>query len=290
MSKSLPKNHLDLDAQVSRLRERGLLIEDTSEVKRFLLETNYYRLSGYAREFQYDPRAGGNNFVPGTSFALLKKLVELDSKLRLLFVEALSIIEVQARSAFAYESGKLLGDRAFYLEENCYQSFTTDLDLHIGKIEKDLLRKNQPTVERYRDGDDLSGVPIWVAIEKLSFGSFVKTCAFLIDDQAAKNTAAALNLSAEGFSDTLHAFAALRNTCAHHGQLWNRSFDIAFKLRPKEKRVEPKHKSPGSYPAIVVIRRWLRALGHGDEWGERVTQVLNENEHFQQGILFPAMK
>ena len=42
--------------------ERNLACRDRDELKRFLSRTNYYRFSGYAREFQIDPRYGDDRF------------------------------------------------------------------------------------------------------------------------------------------------------------------------------------------------------------------------------------
>lgn len=284
------KKHLTIPEQVGLLERRGLQVDDVAAAERFLLSRNYYRFSGYAREFQYDPRAGGNRFIPGTRFEQIVDLMESDEQLRLLFLEALAIIEVTARSSFAYEAGTILGSGAFYLERASYLQATPQLDSHLEKIRAELMRPKRPTVARYLDGDDLTGVPIWVAIELVSFGAFAKMCWYLNDQNVATRTAASLSIQVTGFTATLHAFSALRNACAHHQQLWNRSFDLAFSVLPKEKRRVPHHKSPGSYPAIVVIKRWLRAMLGENDWGDRVDQLLELRPEFAQGILVPTMK
>lgn len=52
-----------IDEQVSILRGRGLVIEDHSQACRYLLNGNYYRLSGHFCQFQVDPRSGDDRFV-----------------------------------------------------------------------------------------------------------------------------------------------------------------------------------------------------------------------------------
>lgn len=168
----------------------------------------------FAREFQVAPSRGDNRFLPGTTLDRILQLVELDERLRLLLSEALGEIELGVRSRFAYEAGKELGSRAFYLEESSYLDITPDLPAHIGKIRRELSRPKLRTVSRYRDGEDLSAVPIWVAIEVVTFGALAKTLWYLATPAPANRTADALGVQRTGFGSTIHSFAVLRNVCA----------------------------------------------------------------------------
>ncbi|WP_216395694.1 Abi family protein [Arcanobacterium phocae] len=284
------KCFLSIEDQVLLLEERGLIIHSKTEAEDFLRSHNYYRFSGYAREFQEDPRHGKNNFSNGISFDDISSLMDLDQRLRRLLLEALEIIEVSTRSVFAYEAGKIYGSDAFYLEKANYLAVTPGLDDHINKMHSQLLRKNQPTIERYRQGDDFSHVPVWVAIETMSFGTFARLCQYMANKDIILNTADSLAIAREGFSSTLHAYSSLRNKCAHYAQLWNRSFDISFKVRPKEKRDAPDFAHPGSYGAIIVIRRWLKQLDKDHGWFDQVTQLIDSNDLYRSGILKPKMK
>lgn len=69
--------------------ERNLACRDRDELKRFLSRTNYYRFSGYAREFQIDPRYGDDRFIGGASFEEIREIAEIDSKMRALLLEQL---------------------------------------------------------------------------------------------------------------------------------------------------------------------------------------------------------
>ncbi|MFC5370756.1 Abi family protein [Arcanobacterium bovis] len=284
------KPFLSLDDQLKLLQDRGLLVTTPESAKSFLKTNNYYRFSGYAREFQEDPRNGDNKFVDGVSFEKIQELMECDRQLRRLLLQALEYIEISVRSAFAYQAGKVYGNQAFYLNPSEYVSQTQDLEKFISKLEHQLSRKNQPTVERYAPNGDYSALPIWVAVETMSFGSLVRICQYIAKPQVVLDTADSLSITRQSFSDTLHAFLSLRNRCAHYGQLWNRSFDIAFKVQGKEKRCAPPFSHPGSYGGILVIRRWLKALNICESWFEEVENLLNSNVLYQQGILTPRMK
>ncbi len=286
----MAKPFLTLQQQLDLLLERGLVVADKDLAIGYLRRNNYYRFSGYAREFQRDPRNQQNQFIPDTSFDLIVSLMDADRKLRRYLLQALEPIEIASRSAFAYSAGRIFGSEAFYLDRVNYLEITPGLDALLEKIRAQLRRSGQPSVERYRNGNDLSQVPIWVAIEAISFGTFAKLSQYLADGTAIKETADHLSIQHTGFSDALHAFSNLRNRCAHHGQLWNRSFDIAFKVLPKERRDAPEFKHPGSYGGIIVINRWLKRIDPQSTWFESVSDFLKEHPVYADGILNPRMK
>jgi abortive infection bacteriophage resistance protein len=282
------KPFLTLDDQVALLSERGLAIRDARNAVASLLHLNYYRVSGYGRELQVAPSRGDESFRPGTSLERILGLMERDARLRSLLAEALAEIEIGVRSRFAYEAGRELGSRAFYLEPAAYLDITPNLPGHIAKIERELQRPRLRTVGRYRVGDDLTAVPIWVAIEVISFGSVAKTLWYLKTPSPAQRAADALGVQRSGFGSTVHSFAVLRNVCAHHGQLWHRSFDIMFATLPKEKRREPAHAPSSVYSGIVAAKRFLKGMGRLPDWPERVASLLEGDPEYRAGILHPA--
>ena len=102
------------------IQDRGLICPDDNELRKFLSRTNYYRFSGYARDFQVDPENGKNSFVDNTSFQDLNRLIDLDAKLRILLTEQLSVIEIAIRAKLAHEFGNEYGSNAYYLDCKTY--------------------------------------------------------------------------------------------------------------------------------------------------------------------------
>ncbi|MGN7798242.1 Abi family protein [Leifsonia sp. 22587] len=281
------KPFLSLDAQVTLLAERGLEVGERDRATSELHRLNYYRVSGYGREFQRAPSRGDDSYHPGVSLGRIVELMERDARLRRLLAEALTEIELGVRSRFAYEAGRELGSRAFYLDPAAYLQITPGVASHIAKIERELLRPKLRTVARYRVGDDLSSVPIWVAIEVVSFGALAKMLWYLRTPLPAQRTADALGVQRTGFASAVHSFAVLRNVCAHHGQLWHRPLDVMFGTLPKEKKREPRHEPSSVYSGIVVAKRFLRGMNRLADWDERVSALLDEDAEFRSGILRP---
>ena len=167
------------------VQRRGLVCSSIDELKNFLERVNYYRFSGYAREFQHAPKYGDNNFMDGVSFQQIVNLMEMDSKLRHLLLEQLGIIEIAIRAKIAYEYGHDYGNTAYYLDiDNYNEGNNPSVDRPFSIVQgilSDLERDKSRMLGRYADSSIISNdfdskckryrnVPIWVAVEVLSFG------------------------------------------------------------------------------------------------------------------------
>lgn len=169
---------------IALLKSRELHIEDENLARRFLHQINYYRFSGYAREFQINPAHGDDQFAKGVSFEHIRQLMTLDSQLRHLLLQQLEVIETTIRAEYAHELGRLFGNTAFYLDEDTYVDVKGKPSQIVDGIIRDLERSNSRMIGHYTDTnikDPMSRyreVPIWVAVEVMSFGR-IPTCWFI---------------------------------------------------------------------------------------------------------------
>jgi abortive infection bacteriophage resistance protein len=214
------------ELSVLLVKERGLECEDVGDLERFLRLTNYYRFSGYAREFQINPRYGDSRFLEDTSFSKIRTIYHLDNKLRQLLLEQLGIIEIAIRAALAYEYGRVYGPAAFYLNVGNYQQGRDPLrdkptEIVTGFL-NDFDRDKSTIIPRYSNrcvgGKDFesrlqkySNVPIWAAVEVVSFGRISNMLNYSTNVAPAKAAAALLGVQWVPFPETVHAFSVLRN-------------------------------------------------------------------------------
>lgn len=137
---------------------------------------------GYAREFQRNPKYGGNSFIDGSSFQSIADLMEANSNLRRLLFEQLNVTEIAIRAKLAHEYGSPYDCAAHYLDADGYggdRAPTVDRPASIVKrILSDLDRAKSRMVGRYANstviGDDftsqckrLLNVPMWAARDPL---------------------------------------------------------------------------------------------------------------------------
>jgi len=264
------KQALSINEQIELLAERGLDIGDTAAAAQVLYDSNYYRLMGYGRQFQIDPRNGDNRFEPGTTLAQLRGLMLLDAEFSRRLLHALGIIELTVRSRYALELAATGGPKAFYLRPASYVSSPT-IDTHvvqlISTIEDELRRDKGRAVLHYAPSrEDFSEVPVWVAIEVMSFGRISEMMTYLADNRPRDAVASSFGEPNKSFASTLHSLAVLRNRCAHHGQLWHRHLGIQTPTTGKQRhRAGVKFDYQGPFAAVLAIQRLLSHIQGGED-------------------------
>lgn len=274
---------------VALLESRGLEI-DRPDGADFLHDVNYYRFTGYSRQFQRNPGSGDNTYDAGSRLTDICTIIDLDAELRRLIGMALTVVELSVRARFAHEAGRHFGEGSFYLDAENYHAAAPGLDAFLNRMRVDMSRSKSPTVARYtRDGND-ERVPIWVAVEVLSFGAIAKMMTYLVDDLPVRQVASSYSLAWEGFQSTIHSFSVLRNQCAHHGQIWNRRPGIHT---PVLKKLRPRgidYDYQGSFPAIIMLKHYLKAIRPSDTWAVKIDQLLDQNPLLRAGVLKPFAK
>lgn len=288
-----------IDQLVDLLYGRGLICKDREELRLFLHNINYYRFSGYAREFQKDPAFGDNNFVRDTDFSRIHELIELDSQLRQLLLEQLSIVEIAIRARYAHELGHVYGSDAFYLDLNNYEVINDKPGVTIKGILQDLQRSRSRMIRHYRKTEENPGiedirvyqdVPIWVAVEVLSFGRIANMLTYLKNNEPAKRVAESMNVQWSPFTEVIHSLSVLRNLCAYHQQLWNRFLDIRC---PVQKKLRPRSVSftPGSIYTAIIMLNYYREKIDGDRFNAlKINDLLSQSKQFMEGICCPKTK
>lgn len=206
-----------------------------------LERVGYYRLSGYWYPFrkssiQADPVTGklklivDDNFRLGTTFHTVMDLYVFDKRLRLLFLDAIERVEVALRVDIAL----LIGKRHpwAHRDPNQVHGRFLKIDPRTGKTEHEKwLEKLDHLFDRSREefvkhfkrkyaGDT---PPIWIAIELWDFGML---SVFLGGMKYADQVLLAAKYGlprAELLTSTIRNMNNIRNICAHHSRLWNRS-------------------------------------------------------------------
>ena len=239
---------MNWDEQVDLLISRGLIVEDRNECISFLKSRNYYRFSGYARYFQQAPHADNNQFLPGVSFESIQKIYDVDTsfrtKLGRQLARALARAEILLRTHTAYVIARDNSPYRVYLEESFYREAenhesTAEYCLH------DLQRSKERCIRHFVldvDGQESFGaLPIWAAVEALSFGTLSKCIERGGHDVLGNQVASSIGVARAGFPYRVRSLVYLRNRCAHHSRLWNHSVIDAGptpnNVRKKAKRI-----------------------------------------------------
>ena len=269
------KGSLSFRAQAELLLQRGLVCNDKEQLIDSLRHYNYYRLSGYCLSFEQSR----HQFLPGVTFEDLAAAYEFDRKLRKIVMESLELIEIQLRTSVAYQLAE--GYEPFAHEKRAY--------LHIGEeefkkwlelIHSTAIDSKEIFVRHFKKKyTDFPRLPIWILVEILSFGALSHLFSYLKKvDQKIISKQFGIPLTI--FQNWLHHFAYLRNICAHHSRL----FDKTFSIKPRSFHSDPKDFPPGKIVfSLLTIRSILRAQCFPQpvvrEWRRKIEDLFANPPH-----------
>jgi abortive infection bacteriophage resistance protein len=294
------KPHLSYDAQLAQLSERGLQINDERNALWYLKTLGYYRLSGYFYPFRafsadsdHSACRRASNFVAGSTFSQVSDLYEFDQSLRSLTLEATERLEVSIRAKLAYYMGQF--DPCAHLKPSLvhpkFRSAATRADgttarespfeLWKKQHEKLITRSKEDFVRHFHATYE-PPIPLWVSIEVWDFGLLSHYFAGLRDSD---KLAIARDLGIPRhvlLASWLRTISHIRNICAHHSRLWNRSIVDSPKPPARDEialldHLAGEHRASARqrvYGAFAIIQFLLQALGFGDEWRRRLKALI----------------
>lgn len=245
------KAYRTYEEQVDLLARRGMAIGDRGKAIATLQRVNYYRLSGYWYPFRQ--QVGGkrvDDFYPGISLDDVVALYEFDVRLRAATFSVLAPIELALRAHLGHELGRV--DPCAHLDPdllgptvqkgNSYQKWLQGYEAELSRSREDFVAHHH---------DKYGGrLPVWAAVEVLDWGSLTWLYGFA-SRKVQDAVADACGLRAPQLTSWMKALNLVRNTCAHHGRLFNRVHTLSPKL-PKV----------GVYPDLdAVSTDWSRTFG-----------------------------
>ena len=239
------------DEQVDLLLSRGMEVEDRDAAIQKLRTVNYYRLSGYWYPFRrIEGGVRTDSFYPGTNFDDVVALYEFDSQLRAATFTALMPIELAIRALVGHELGRV--DPLAHLNPAKLGPLARRGDQYarwLEKHEREIAESREDFVAHHQS--DYGGrLPVWVAVEILDWGALAYLYSFA--PQAVQWTVAdACELRPPQLGSWLKTLNLVRNTCAHHGRLYNRVHTIT-----------PKLPQVGVHPDLDAVQTdWARTFG-----------------------------
>ena len=228
------------DEQVEILKSRGLLIANETEAKYILKVNNYYNVVNAYKDIFIQKGFTPERFIDGATFEELCALHKFDKELRLIFSNVLIVIERTFKSIIAHEFSRKCPNHDFdYLNIDKYNIIKTARELDekgepvllasqlIRELNKELgnaLFYKDEMICHYKG--KYHQVPLWVFVNKLSFGTMSKMySAFQEQDKA--NVAKSIkdiigrNVYANEIQNAIKVLVILRNRAAHDQRIYD---------------------------------------------------------------------
>lgn len=224
------KSPATFEEQIQILKSRGLTIEDEDLAIRVLQRINYYRLSAYGlslkRNDQYDH---------GVTFSQIYALYEFDHRFRYLIMDMTEQVEIAFRTHMSYHIAHTYGvlghlEPEHFANAGYHEAFIVELG-------KEVKRSQEIFIKHHFDKYE-GNIPVWVAIEVLSFGALSKMFSNMKSED--KSHIAKTNYQAPSIylESWLKCLSYVRNICAHYGRLYNRPLTSKPRLDHRSKKLD----------------------------------------------------
>lgn len=271
------KPALTINNQINKLIAERMVVNDRALAEHCLQHISYYRLSAYWLLFEHPKGHVGPRFKPGTTFEQVIELYDFDRRLRLLVLDAIERIEVAVRGSWAYQMAMLSGshgydDPQYYANPNLLQRNCERLDGEVARSKDTFIRHYQ------RKYSGPLRPPVWMASELMSFGLLSQWYKSLKEPSLRQLIADPFDIDERIFVTFVHQLAIVRNICAHHGRLWNRTLDVAFPLprtNPPNLAAAVNRNAPKQvYNTVSTLQHLLANAEPANDWAHRLQSLM----------------
>ena len=198
------------------------------EAERALARLSYYHLSAYFLSFQ-TPGDPTHAFRTGTTFTETLRLYEFDEELRLLVFRATGMVEIALRAQLAYHNSLLLGPHWYENPTAAVNAYRFQENLN--SLDKEVARASEMFLDHYRATyNSPVRPPSWMSLEVASFGLTSKFFNNLRSSPASVAIGAYFGVDEIVLKSWTKMLSYVRNVCAHHSRLWNRTLTLKPKL------------------------------------------------------------
>lgn len=311
------KPHLSFDEQANLLIQRGLIVRDKSRLIEALQQVSYYRLSAYWLPFREMDDEGNRTdfFQKGITFERVWDHYRFDRRLRVLLVDAIERIEIALRTQLVYLYTKQHGPFDYVNPANFPSCSSYEEKLRRIEIQAEIKDgaclskcRHQCIIHFFRKyGDCHDHIPFWMFAEISDFG-FTSVFYSNSEKDIQKDIANQWGLTLEVLDSWLRSLNTLRNTCAHHGRLWNNIWGTPPKLpgwhdqrhwyaqydQQKNQWILPRQKTytlsftrNRTATLLIICRYLLKKVAPRSEWHLRLMQLFSDFS--SSGIDFSSM-
>jgi abortive infection bacteriophage resistance protein len=296
------KPFCDFPELVDRLEDRGLIIPDKYKAVRKLSQIGYYRLSGFwypcrkgkvddMGEYVVDPKTKfpvrEDQFQENVSFDNIVKLYLSDKKLRQLMLDAVERIEIQVRTVIANVMGHISPtayENSDHIHPSQIKNFY-DKDGNVRNAWSAWCERHNSVISRSKEDcivwhiKNKKELPFWAAVEAWDFGLMSKYYEILKGKHQEVIAKKVGVIDKTCLVNWLQTINTLRNRCAHHSRMWNRSWAVSLKADLQSeyfvKLDLDKRALQRNYGMIAVLWYLIKTIGPSSEWLLNVADLID---------------
>lgn len=263
--------------------DKQLAIPDPEYAKRMLEEISYYSLiGGYKSLFKHN---ASSKYIHGVTFNEIVSFYYFDEELRTQFLKYILHVERHIKSMFSYHFCEKYGEQQnSYLSLNNY-NYSKKNQQQVQRLVHSLQKAvSVPSQYTYINhfANTYHNVPLWVAINALTFGQISKMYQYATTDLRTKISKNFTNISEKQLHQFVTILARCRNVCAHGERLFSFRINetIPDTLLHKKMKIPQKN---GNYLygkqdlfAVVIALRYLISMEDFKMFKSGLTKLINK--------------
>jgi len=147
------------------------------------------------------------------------------------------------------------------------------------KIGEEYKRSDEEFIKAFRNKYSDPLPPAWMIMEITSFGTLSMLYKNLSPSREKREIANHFGLSDSVFETWLHSIFYLRNICAHHTRLWNRSLSIRPEMPRSPKKtwlVNKNIRNSRTYFMLSMVRFLLQTVNPTSRFTEKLKALLDK--------------
>lgn len=241
------KPHADAMVRVKHLRNKGLVIPRPAIAARKIEQVGYERLRIYFLSRRQNTLPG-KPFIPGTTYHDILKIYDFDAKLRDICFSAVGQFEILLRNSLSEALSKRYGSHPYSVPA-AFRDAKAELECLTTATSIYRQSKDARALHYARCYSTPALPAIWTLKEFLTFGKCARVLTGLSAPVKA-DIATDFNIPTTVILESwVQVLVDLRNICAHHDRLFNRSF-----------QKQPMHYRKAGLPSAGTPPNKLRAL------------------------------
>ena len=267
---------LTFDEQVDMLVKQGLQVQDRERAIHILQNVSYARLKNYLVPLMADRAT--HRFKCGATFEQAYTYYGFDRRLRELIFHEMEKIEISFRTRFAYASsedndGYWFEDPSYFKSEKAHNSILRKIALEIDRSDND-------AITGFRKKYNNTFPPCWLMMEATSMGILSNIYKEMRPGHVKRRIAEYYCVSDTVLESWLHHLVYVRNTCAHHGRLWNKTLSVRGLVPDSPKRWFPPLPSDGNqkvYFTLCMVKYLQDTVKPTNTFADRLLSLI---DHF----------
>ena len=265
---------LSFTQQIALLKSNGLTFIDEPKALHTLQQISYFRLKSYMMPLMSDKVR--HIFKSSVMFEQAYSLYKFDSRLRKLISGELEKLEVSIRTHMAY----ILSDEVdiyWFADSANFVSAPRHAAL-IASLKSELDRSDDDQILRFKLMYSDVFPPSWMTMEVTSFGSLSMLYKLLKPSLTKRKIANFYGVSDSVFESWLHSIVYVRNICAHHSRLWNKTLRIQplFPRKVNNTFISTPVRNDRLYYVLCIIQYLLLTVNPNTTFSARLKALLAE--------------